>query len=33
MGGLLLLAAGTAGFVIVPRQLMTTPIIHTTDIS
>ncbi len=33
MGGLLLLAAGTAGFVIVPRQLMTTPITHTTDIS
>jgi len=33
MGGLLLLAAGTAGFALVPRTLMTTPIIHTTDIS
>jgi len=33
MGGLLLLAAGTAGFVLVPRTLMTTPITHTNDIS
>jgi len=32
MGGLLLLAAGTAGFALVPRKLMTTPITHTTDI-
>ncbi len=33
MGGLLLLAAGTAGFVLVPRKLMTTPNTHTNDIS
>ncbi len=33
MGGLLLLAAGTAGFVLVPRTLMTTPITHTDDLS
>ena len=33
MGGLLLLAAGTAGFVLVPRTLITTPITHTNDIS
>lgn len=32
MGGLLLLAAGTAGFVLVPRAVMTTPITHTNDI-
>lgn len=29
MGGLLLLAAGTAGFMLVPRTLFTTPIAHT----
>jgi MFS family permease len=33
MGGLLLLAAGTAGFALVPRTLMTTPITQPTDIT
>jgi predicted MFS family arabinose efflux permease len=32
MGELLLLAAGTTGFVLVPRTLMTTPITHTDHI-
>ncbi len=33
MGGLLLLAAGTAGFALVPRTLMTTPVTQPTDIT
>lgn len=33
MGGLLLLAAGTTGFMLVPRTLMTTPITHTNNLS